>query len=348
MYPRKDPKSGLYGYWANGTWAIDPQFSYANPFYNGFAAVETKDKQHILIEANGTRYALRDICGGRTPVKYGFFGFTDSHDYAIVHSGSEKKNEWGLIDRHLRYTALPAAVFSEVTSTDCYGEHIVLRRATKRIDKSYCGLFCLGDMELKIPLKYAFIYGSDESTWVVSRHTPGLSSTSKKHAFLNIDSYDISSDWYWNALPFSHGFGTVNEDGRSPWYYVDRNLQPAFDTTFGGADRFSHGLASVSQGDDAGYIDTTGKWSLLLPHYERRRPFNRFGWAIANRNELEWDLDIIDRRGQPGVRNLDTAVFWDGDFPYFEVSRKKQEFLVDMEMKTIYSQELEYTPSWCK
>lgn len=340
MYPRKDPRSGLYGYWANGEWAIDPTFSYANDFHNGFAAVN-QEEHAALIERDGTLHALRNICGGRTPVEYGFYGFTDSHDYAIVQSGSEKKPEWGLIDTHLKYTALPAAVFSKVTSAACYGERLVLNRATETIDESFCGLFCLRDMELKIPLKYAHIYRSDESIWVVRRHTPGLSSTSNEDAFLDINSYDIISNWYWNALPFSDGFGTINEDGRSPWYYVNQNLQPVFDATFDDADRFSCGLAEVSKGDDSGYIDTTGKWVLLLPHYATRSPFNRFGWAIANRDESNWDIDIIDRRGHARIDGLDTAVFWDGDYPYFELSRQNTELCVDMELKTVFSQELD-------
>jgi hypothetical protein len=127
--------------------------------------------------------------------------------------------------------------------------------------------------------------------------------------------------WHVGAKPFSEGFGVItdrNEAGCT--YFVDENLQPVFDSRFDDVDRFSHGLAAVYQDEDAGYIDTTGRMRLLLP-YARMQPFNRFGLAIANRNESEWDIEIIDREGKPRLTGLDTAVFWEGDFPYFEVSR---------------------------
>ena len=95
---------------------------------------------------------------------------------------------------------------------------------------------------------------------------------------------------------------------------MDASLRPAFDAQFDYVSRFSSGLAAVYTGADAGYIDTTGRMRLLLP-YDDLQPFNDFGLAIANRDELEWDIDIIDREGRPRLAGLETAVFWEGGLP---------------------------------
>ena len=84
-----------------------------------------------------------------------------------------------------------------------------------------------------------------------------------------------------------------------------------------------------------GYSDTTGRMRLLLP-YDDLQPFNEFGLAIANRDELEWDIDIIDREGRPRLAGLETAVFWEGDFPHFEVSKDGKDHLFDMNLNIIF------------
>jgi hypothetical protein len=70
---------------------------------------------------------------------------------------------------------------------------------------------------------------------------------------------------------------------------------------------------------------------LLLP-YNELKPFNRFGLAIANRGDETWVIDIIDRQGKPRVTGLETAVFWDSDFPHFEVSKGVKSYCIDMDL----------------
>jgi hypothetical protein len=194
-------------------------------------------------------------------------------------------------------------------------------------------------MDVKIPISHDFIYHSNESIWCIARRVE--SSTARAVAFYDIESNRRISDWYWGALPFSEGFGLVNEDGRLPWQFVDRNLVKVFDVEFEDASSFSQGLAAVSLGDEGGYIDKTGQMQLLLTH-EELRPFNRFGWAFANHNALNWDIDIIDQAGQSHVTKLETADFCDGDYPYFKITRgsekgELEELLMDMKLNTIHN-----------
>jgi hypothetical protein len=340
VYPLRDPESELYGFWSYDKWAIPPRFAYAHGFHHGFAAVRTTEDRHALIEAGGTLHDLRSVCGGRLPVGESFSGFidgnSDPYDFAIVPTGDAGRPEWGLIDRTLTYTPLPAAAFRGVTAAQCHGDHIVLWRDTGRVGESLCGLFCLRDRDLKLPLGDRAFNPSKEPVWVVWGRQRA-ESTARNLAFLDVNTYRIVSDWYWGALPFSEGLGAVNADGGgSGWSYVGRGLRPAFDAVFDDVGPFAHGLAAVYKGGDAGYIDATGGWKLVLP-YDRLTPFNRFGWAIANRDESDWDLDIIGGDGKAHVSGLETCVFYDGDFPYFVASANGKDLILDMELRTVFA-----------
>lgn len=116
---------------------------------------------------------------------------------------------------------------------------------------------------------------------------------------------------------------------------MGRDLRPAFDADFDDARKFSFGLAAVYDGADAGYIDTSGRMRLLLPH-EDLQPFNEFGLAIVNRDELQGDYDIIDQTGRARVSGLDSADFWGGDFPYFDVTKNGNDHLLDMNCRFLF------------
>jgi hypothetical protein len=332
MYPRRDDKSGLYGYWADGGWFIDPRFEYAHTFQSGYAVVQLNNVRYGLIGKDGTVHPLDGICGGRTPIRneYSFSGFVDWNDepsrYAAVCTNDRGRRQWGLIDTSLSYIPLPDEVVAKATRVASCGEYVVVVCKSRREQERSCGLFKLSEMRLELPCYFSCIYPSrgpsKESIWVVSR--PMRDTHNKRDfAFYDLNKREIISDWFFGALPFSCGLGAIaeQEQGGRGWYFVDETLQPVFDGEFDGVDRFSLGLAGVYDGTDVGYIDTTGRMRLLLSHYVDLKPFNAFGLAIANRDGLDWDIDIIDRTGRPRVSGLQTAVYWDGDFPHFEVSR---------------------------
>jgi hypothetical protein len=344
MYPVRDTNSGLWGYLAEGNWVIEPQFAFAFQFHHGYAAVDLGDNSNGLIDVGGRRLGLSSICSERQLSRdFTFTGFSDvnsnSADFATVCViGESGEPEWGLIDTTLRYISLPSATFSTATAVNSFKDYLILIRYMADAGAASAGVFSLRDMELKLPMTYSCIYPSNESIWVVCRRDRF---PEKGMAFYDAIRNELISDWYWGAQPFSDAFGIINKDGQSPWYFVDRNLQPAFDRGFDGADKFSQGLAAVSIGDDVGYIDTSGQMRLLLP-YEELKPFNRFGWAFANRSQSEWDIDIIDRTGKAHMTKLETGEFWDGDYPYFEVTRGNNKgelemLLLDMELNAIYS-----------
>jgi hypothetical protein len=343
MYPVRDTNTGLWGYWVSGKWAIEPQFTCAFTFHNGYAAVDLEGDAYDLITTKGTRLGLPIMCSNYQLCDgFTFTGFSDlnsnSAKCATICVNKKKHRQWGLIDTALRYKPLPI-MFAKATNVQYFNDHLVLIDFNKSMDVTNFGLFSLRDMKLKLPMAYSCIYPTNDSIWVVSRHV--RSSTERSFAFYDVELNRLISDWYWGARPFSEGFGIVNADGESPWYYVDANLRPVFDRGFDGAHQFSHGLAAVSDGDDSGYIDTSGQMRLLLP-YDELHPFNCFGWALANRNQSEWDIDIIDRTGKAHVTRLETAVFWNGDYPYFEVTHANTEgdlemLLLDMELNTVFT-----------
>jgi hypothetical protein len=340
MVPRRDEESGRYGFWGRDGWAVAPQFGYAHNFLSGYAAVDGVDGRPGLIGMQGTFLPLEEICGGRTPVREessSFTGFVDLDSqpsrHASVCTEDRGRRAWGLIDTSLTYTPLPDEVFSGATGVSPFGEYVVIRRATGPGAESSCGLFHLGDMRLELPAEYSCIDPSRESLWVVSRPV-GERRETHRFAFYDVSRREFLPGWYWGALPFSCGLGAIREeDGRS--YFVDEGLRPAFDAMFDDVGRFSHGLAAVYDGADAGYIDATGRMHLLLP-YDELQPFNEFGLALANRDAGEWDIDVIDREGRPRLARLETAAFWEGDFPHFEVSKGGEHQLFDIELNRIF------------
>jgi WG containing repeat len=357
MYPRRDEVSGRYGYWGRDGWAVVPQFDYANAFVNGYGAVDLGDGRRGLIVKDGTLLPLEEICDGRTPVKtdwsapdcFCFTGFdyfeSQPSRYAQVRTEARGRRflglkrrgrEWGLIDRSLAYIPLPNDAFSEVTDFNIYGDYVVIKRPTGRLHESLQGLFNVSNMRLEFPLDEIAFHPSLESMWVVSRgwHSDRQWET-LRFAFCDVAKRELVSDWFKHASPFSEGFGAIRK-GDGPMYFVDASLQPAFDAQFDAVDRFSFGLAAVYKGNDAGYIDTTGQMRLHLPHYDRLTPFNEYGLAIANRDEADWDIDIIDREGRPRLTGLQTAVFWEGDFPHFEVTKDGEDHLFDTEFNAIF------------
>lgn len=345
MYPVLDRTLGLYGYWDGRQWALDPTFRQARNFHAGYAAVETDVGHWGLITVDGVLHSITSICNGKNIYGQesfaGFDGeFNPYEEYAIVCLDDHGQREWGVIDTALKYRTLPRNVFREASVVHCHGEYLLILIETPRDDATTrYGVFSLRNWRVRIPPMYSYIYVADTPVWVVARELQ--SSTGKGLAFYDLRRDEIVSDWFWGAISCWEGFGVINENGESPWQYVNERLEPMFDRTFDSAERFSHGLAAVWQEDDAGYIDTTGRMRLVL-QYDELQPFNRFGWALANRDQAKWDIDIIDRKGQARIRHCDTAVFWDGDYPYFELGmsgmsgKSRKNVLLDMELRTIY------------
>lgn len=339
MYPRRDAVSGLYGFWGTNAWVIEPQYDFACHFSSGYAEVRRVDQEFGLIGKDGTFYSVKEICTGRTLVSDEFFnGFVDFNEgeskYACVCTETRRGREWGLIDTNLVYKPLPLDSRLPLTNIRVYGEYLVLIHAEENSMRSSVGLFSILERRLELGLDFTCIYPSSESLWVVSRSVPDAVSNHHDMAFYDMERHAIVSGWYWGAIPFACGFGAINEDG-GDWHFVDRTLRPAFDAEFDDVGRFSYGLAAVYKDEDAGYIDTTGRMRLLLP-YDDLRPFNEFGLAFANRDRSDWDIDIIDRKGHARLSGLETAVYYEGDFPYFEISKDGDEHVYDAQLSRLY------------
>jgi hypothetical protein len=129
MYPRRDDRSGRYGYWSRDRWAIGPQFSYAHNFVSGYAAVTLLGGGYGLIgKDDRTLVNLEAICGGRKPVQeelYSFAGFgvfdSQPSNYATICTVNHGRREWGLIDTSLTYRPLPNEVFSKAAGVNTCG-----------------------------------------------------------------------------------------------------------------------------------------------------------------------------------------------------------------------------------
>ena len=339
MYPRKDESTGRYGFWGRDDWVIAPEFEYASAFINGYAAIRLVDGSDGLIGTDGTIHSVAAICGGRTPIREefsSFTGFDSLHGQPSrstpIRTGNRWRREWGLIDTSLAYRPLTHKAFSRATTLRISGEYVVLIRDGRRPGDSIQGLFNLRDASLELPFEYSCIYPSLGSIWAVASPFDRRSK-SNRFAFYDLNRRAFLPGRFAGAKPFSEGFGAIQREDNAPWCFVDEGPQPVFDAEFDGVERFSQGLAAVFD-EDASYIDTAGQKRLVLP-YEDLQPFNEFGLAIANRDGLDWDLDIIDRTGQPRLNGFETAVFWEGDFPHFEVTTDDLIHLYGMQCQLI-------------
>lgn len=345
MYPRQDDRTGLYGFWDRDGWAVHPQFGYAHRFVSGHAAVDLVDGRSGLIRSDGRILLLDEICGGKESIQdehYSFTGFGGGYQslsprYAVVRTKNGAQPKWGLLDSQLNFRPLTHDAFTTAATVKACTEHVVIFHASGRGPESVCGLFNLKDGRLDLPIEFSSICPSKEQIWVVSR-TVGETPASQQYYFYDVSKRDILPGSFSFALPFSCGLGAVrvgewNSSGRS--YFVDKDLRPAFNAEFDEVGPFSYDLAAVYDNGDAGYIDTTGELRLLLPYVDLQ-PFNELGLAIANRDNEEWDIDIIDREGQPRLSELETAVFWEGDFPYFEITIYGEEHLYDFNLVKLF------------
>lgn len=347
MYPRRDDRTGLYGFWGRDGWAVHPQFKYAYGFAGGYAAVRLTDGRSGLMGLDGKIILLDEICGGRTPIqddRHYFSGFGDDYQspdppYAVVWTKNGARCECGLIDKQLNYRPLLHDAFTDANAVRVCAEHVAVVHHTDGSAQWSCGLFNLKDDRLELPVEFSWIDPSNERIWAVARADDEISKDGR-YSFYDVGKREFLPGSFTCAWPFSCGFGAVmvgklDLSGRA--YFVDEDLRPAFNVEFDGVGPFSHGLAAVydDHEDTAGYIDTTGRMRLTLPYADLGR-FSEFGLAIANRDLTEWDIDIIDREGRPRLSGLETADFSEGDFPYFEVTESGIEHLYDLNLNKIF------------
>jgi len=335
MYPRVEGRSGFYGYWADGGWAVRPRFLYAYPFHGGYAAVRLVDGQIALLARDGALFPVAGLCEGRTlhgePYISGFDGMDrQPSDYATVRVVEGGRPAWGLIDRNLKYRRLPPEVFSQVGNIWICKDHLIVQKDGRNGCESPVGLFSLASDELELPFVHRTIRPSVDSYWVVADRDG--------YAFYDAAAKRVLPGRYTSASPFSCGFAGVHV---GPWdatgreFFVDEQLRPAFDAEFGEVGDFAFGLAAFHNYDVSGYLDTSGAIRIET-HYQMLQPFNRHGLALANRDDCDWDIDIIDRTGTPRLSGFDTADYTDGDHPCFEVTAGGRSFLYDVDLSLVY------------
>ena len=333
MYSYRDETTGLDGYLGRDGWIIKPQFRSADDFHNGYAGVRLPEGSEALVRTDGSVVSLSSLLGNLASSpgeEIRFNGFSnqnsDTERYAAVGVGPERgPRRWSVLNTDLNCRPLPGEVFDRADFVYPYGEYLVFIRA----GGTY-GLFSLADRQLVLPAIWSCIYPSTGPIWVVSRRDQ---SGKTECAFFDLRTGSFLPGWFWGAIPFADGFGAVRFEDRDG-YFVGEDLQPAFDGGWDDMGRFAHGLAAVYKDEDAGYIDTTGRMKLLLD-YDELQPFNALGLTIANRDSSDWSLDIIDRTGQVRLAGLDTATFYDGDFPHFAVSRAEENLLLDAELQRV-------------
>ncbi|MCO6046599.1 WG repeat-containing protein [Aeoliella sp. ICT_H6.2] len=287
--------------------------------------------ESALVDANGNVTSLADILtiNDKSIFEESFIGFTDNNGspmpHATVKTHAHQKIEWFVLGTDLRYRKLPDSVFANIDGVDLVGDWIIAKRTIGHLSHR-CGIYSIREDKLLLDLDYNWIYPSPDGLYVINRDA--TNSDSASNSYYDIENECFVSDWYYSAIPHHCGYGAVQETANSDWYFVDSLIDKAFPLQFDGVERFSNDLAGVYLADKSGYLDTNGELVLEL-HYEQLGPFDHLGHAIVNRDELEWDLDVIDRGGAVLLEGASTLVFWDGDHPCYEVEMDGEQKLLD-------------------
>jgi hypothetical protein len=331
MYPYRDPITELYGYADGKKWIVAPAFYYAYNVTHQRAIVQKSEGEYGCLNQKLEFVSLDSIVApllknarikqvsnlNENPAET--FAW-----YLIVEHGREVS--FILLDHELKPTILKT-ISNKVGYqfySDCGWLLLRLRESGKWKYFSFHPQ-TLEQQSLPDFKNYAV---SKDGHWVVAaineRDDPKSDfitiGDSDRFAFFSVESLERISDWYPGARPFSEGLGLVRD---SQDRFVDSELKPVKELVFDYAEPFRQGLTPACRENESGYFAKDGK--LVIPtdlEYELRS-FDRLGHAVlVTPNQ---DRMLINRQGTALLSNLQSCDFFDGDYPYYEITYEEHD-----------------------
>lgn len=262
-------EEGLWGYIdRTGAWAIEPAYTTACGFCEGFAAVADDEGVRFITPEGKDAFGTLD-CVAMTPFVEGFAFLRRDNDgsWGCI----DTKGEWALASA--KDTTNPYVYDSPVIFSEGLGQH---RFAF--IDTSGNTVFELKENEQRM------VTATDTSPWFCSFHEERCmfsgymldkSGTFVTKAFSNSGSGDLGTQAtpsFADAGMFMEGLCCVKDPLTELYGYVDNTgawaIKPQFTLAFG----FDKELAFVGDQatDDFGFIDKNGDWKIA-PRFELPR-----------------------------------------------------------------------------
>ncbi len=216
-------KAGLYGYVdKNGKWIIEPQFSFANTFKNGFALVEQNGKYGIIDEVG------KWVC----EPKYQYMEY--GGDYTFYRADIDDE------------TCMLVDIYGNSLNDKKYDSN----RTSRYFNEGLCAV-CEPDMdkvgyidekgEYVIEPQFEYAKNFDDGLAPVCKKENGV----YKWAYINKDGENLTDYIFDEVTSFTDdGYAAVKVDDK--WGYIKRDGSWFLKPQFSHANSFSHGYAAVT------------------------------------------------------------------------------------------------------
>ncbi|HEY0003193.1 MAG TPA: WG repeat-containing protein [Pyrinomonadaceae bacterium] len=280
----------LKGKWGfmdeSGAIKIAPQFAEVRPFSEGLAAVKVGDRWGFVDHSGAMRIAPR--------FKELVFGYA-LKTFAEGLAAFKADGKWGFINKAGEVVIKPQ--FEEVQLFLHGIARVPVRGEAGQPSK--VGYINKAGKYVSLPNEEDY-HGFQELHAGNFSEGMSLVRDGLKWGFVNSEG-EIVATGFEAEKTFSEGLAAVQLGGK--WGFIDKSgrlvIQPRFDE----AERFSEGLALVTEADRTlGYIDRTGKLVIKLGEKKKDSPPNRFfasgfkeGLAAVN---LDDNSGYIDRTGK--------------------------------------------------
>lgn len=302
---------GKKGYIDNlGRMVIEPKFSGARPFEEGFALVRTDDG-YKYIDGNGNTFpndalmdarpfsdgmaAVKRYCMGQCTWTYidfsgdfvmpqypaGFQNAWDFHNGIALVTGSDGSY---LIDKAGMRIETPEALrkIGDVQWWGSIGEHRLLFKVAGKFG------ICDDLGKILVQPRFTQIGGFDDGRAPVT--------IGSKNGYIDPKGAVVIELKYESALGFSEGIAQVQLNGL--WGYIDTSGIWIAEPQFKECDSFSEGLACVEIESKRGYIDRTGK--LVIPARFEPPPTDNVGIPFFGFSQFKNGLARVRTIGEDG------------------------------------------------
>ncbi len=299
------------------SWPIEETFRFAGCFYGGVACVTDRisGKERLIDTSGVTLHEFTEFLSCS--------GFVDADNRAGRYSvlSDDLRSKFCILDRDLKLKPLPSA--NAVSNVYSLGNFVVVQFASGELE-----VLNWEHNKLINPVAIFGLRANRLGNWTVA-----TSKSLDQWRYLDVNAGVLLGPVYDNAYPFENGLSIASHAMK--WHIIDSAFRNLVTLEMDSLEPFSNGFAvGVTLEDEIGLLDRTGDF-LPLSAYSTIEAVKRTGLTIANRDAMNWSIDIIRTNGEILASGMDTASFLDNDFPFFVATRNDRELYLDSDARPI-------------
>lgn len=285
----------LYGFIdKSGKMVVEPQYGMARNFSEGLAAVQVKDSSN----AGVSRWGFIDTTG-KMVIAPQFYDVSDfSEGLAQVRMGDKNPGKCGYIDKKGAIVISPLYDMAEDFVEGL--AYVTIDESNRFIDPTGKTVFELYYKEYDINAdevgeKNGFNAGANNYSEGLSAVWVNTDNIDGEWGFVDKTGKFVIEPQFFDAGDFSEGLARITNDGCVDGMsgYIDKTGKTKIEQKYYGAEDFSEGLAAVENKDNKwGYIDPNGKM-VIKPQFDQAGCFSN-GLALVMIGEK---YAYIDKKG---------------------------------------------------